>query len=681
MKPDSQTATLSPSRPRSPKGAAPRGKRGWLSPRARLAWIHGIGIFVSYTVMRVVLALAFRPESALDASEYLQSFLIGAFRDALVAIALTLPLLGWFAICPKRLFQSRWQHGFWIVGYGTAWAVFGFLLVAEYFFFEEFKSRFNTVAIDYLLYPHEVFVNIWESYPLVAVLAGCALMAVSAGLIGWWLTREWWSKPCPRQEDWLRLSIGVGFFAILLMGIGLTPTRLSNERLVNELANNSMISVTTAAWSRNLDYAAFYPAMDRDEAFARTRRMLAEPGATFTSRKDSLARRIAGDAAKPRYNVLIFLEESLGSEFFGSLGRKEATLTPELDKLSLEGLFFDNMYATGNRTVRGFEGVLSSFPPLPGDSIVKRDRSQNVETIARVLQRDGYRTAFLYGGRGLFDGMRSFAVQNGYERFVEQKDFPNPAFTTAWGVSNEDLYQRVLQECRTMNQAGQPFLATVLSVSNHKPYTYPRGRIPEDPDQRRRNHAVKYTDWALGQFFTAAKKEAFWTNTLFVVVADHGARVYGSQSIPMRSYEIPFLVLGPALVKEPKRLSQLGSQLDVIPTLLGLLGRPYESMFYGRNLLNDPIPTGRVVLNHNRDIGIATADRMVVFSLNKKMEFYHGSAKAGEMKRVQSPDEIDRELALDGTALFQTADELYMQRRYTLEPPAITENTPTAHPR
>ena len=127
------------------------------------------------------------------------------------------------------------------------------------------------------------------------------------------------------------------------------------------------------------------------------------------------------------------------------------------------------------------EGVLSSFPSLPGDSIVKRDKSDNVETIARVLRREGYSTVFLYGGRGVFDGMRSYAVRNGYERFIEQKHFANPTFTTAWGVCDEDLMNRTVDELRALNNSGKPFLATVLSVSNHKPYTYPKGRIPEDP--------------------------------------------------------------------------------------------------------------------------------------------------------------------------------------------------------
>src|SRR6266404_8602196 len=168
-----------------------------------------------------------------------------------------------------------------------------------------------------------------------------------------------------------------------------------------------------------------------------------------------------------------------------------------MDKLALEeGILFTNLYASGNRTVRGFEGALSSFPPLPGDSIVKRDLSDNVETVARVLRRDGYSTLFLYGGRGLFDGMRSFAVRNGYDRFIEQKHFEHPAFTTVWGVCDEEVFMQAINEFRSLAEKGQPFLGTILSVSNHKPYTYPKGRIPEDPAQQTRENAVKYSDFA-----------------------------------------------------------------------------------------------------------------------------------------------------------------------------------------
>jgi phosphoglycerol transferase MdoB-like AlkP superfamily enzyme len=365
--------------------------------------------------------------------------------------------------------------------------------------------------------------------------------------------------------------------------------------------------------------------------------------------------------------VVIFLEESFGSEFWGCLGRKQS-LTPEMDKVAArEGMLFTNLYACGNRTVRGMEGVLSSFPPLPGDSIVKRDLSDHVETIARLLKRDDYTTLFLYGGHGVFDGMRSFALRNGYDRFIEQKHFEHPTFTTIWGVCDEDLYARSLEEFRQLAQTGKPFFATVLTVSNHKPYTYPKGRIPENPDQKRRENAVKYCDYALGQFFRAAKNEPFWTNTIFAVVADHGARVYGSQTIPIHSYEIPLLIVGPAAVKGPSKVGELGGSLDVAPTLLGLVGRPYDTIFFGQDLLKCSQQEGRAWLNHNRDVGLLTANRLVVLGLMKSQAFYTGDPKMAEMQPLRSPGALEEEVARNAMALYQVADDLYMHQRYRID--------------
>ena len=385
----------------------------------------------------------------------------------------------------------------------------------------------------------------------------------------------------------------------------------------------------------------------------------------FSGGEYDIRRKVAGDPDRPRLNVVMLLEESLGSEFWGCLGNTN-TCTPQMDKLALEeGLLFTNIYACGNRTVRGLEGVLSSFPPLPGDSIVKRDRSENVESLGRILKRVGYTTVFLYGGRGMFDGMRSYAVRNGWDRFLEhnpplKNDFPNATFTTSWGVCDEEVFARAIEEFRALNNTGKPFLGTVLSVSNHKPYTFPKGRLPEwDTQKPRRKGAVSYSDWALGQFFQQAKKEAFWTNTIFIVVADHGARVYGSQDIPIRSYEIPLVILGPAAVKGPERIGVLGSSLDVSPTVLGLIGRPYETIFFGRDLLNHPPDDSRALLHHNRDIGMFAHDRMVVLGLQKTVEFYDGDPKKVELKLVADPTAEFLELEKNATALYQVADELW----------------------
>jgi phosphoglycerol transferase MdoB-like AlkP superfamily enzyme len=646
----------------SPPAVSP----GWRASRYGLAGFWFLSLLASWFLLRLVLLVAFRPP-ALSAAELLAALLSGFQRDCFVALAETIPLLLWMVVVRERSFGALWHRILFLSACFIFWFAQAFLLFVEFFFFDEFRSRFNTVAVDYLLFPYEVFVNIWQSYHVGIVIGACAVLSLVWVLVAGRLFRGMWEGSFSFKARLARLAAVAALAALLAPTFNLKGAHVSNDRTLNEIANNGALSFVAAACTHNLDYSAFYKTMPAAQAYERTRRLLSAPNAEFVESGESIRRRIAGDPARPRLNVVIFLEESLGSEFWGCLGRTN-TLTPEMDRLATqEGLLFTNLYASGNRTVRGFEGVLSSFPPLPGDSIVKRDRSDNVETIARVLKRDGYSSVFLYGGRGLFDGMRSFAVRNGYDRFVEQKHFEHPTFTTIWGVCDEDVFQRAIEEFRELSKAGQPFCGTILSVSNHKPFTYPKGRIPEDPDWKMREHAVKYSDYALGQFFRAAKKEAFWTNTIFAVVADHGARVYGEQSIPIHSYEIPLVILGPAVVGAPCRVSRLGGSLDVPTTLLGLLGRPYESMFFGRDLLAGQSVNDRAFLNHNRDIGILAHDRLVVLGLKQTVEFYQGDPKVAEMKLLPQPTDTDRELEQDTIALYQVADDLYMHQRYRVD--------------
>jgi phosphoglycerol transferase MdoB-like AlkP superfamily enzyme len=494
---------------------------------------------------------------------------------------------------------------------------------------------------------------------------------VLIGAVWMWIAGRWfqtmWAKPVWIGTRFLWFAGALILFFGLTRTIHLNPPHVSEDRTLNEIANDGAISFFAAAETRSLDYPAFYKTLPRDEAYARVHRLLASTNATFIGDNFSIERKISGDSHRPRLNVVILLEESLGSEFWGCLGRTN-TLTPEMDRLATqEGLLFDNIYASGNRTVRGMEGALSSFPPLPGDAIVHRDRSENVETIARVLKRDGYNTMFLYGGHAVFDNMKSFLAANGFDQIVDEKDFPNPSFANVWGVADEDLYAGAIRQFRALSQTNKPFFATILSVSNHKPYTYPQGRIPENPNGTRAN-VVKYTDWCLGQFFKAAKQEAFWTNTIFVIVADHGARVYGSQDIPIFSYEIPLVILGPAVASQPQRLHATGCSLDLPPTILGLIGRPYESLFLGRDLLHDPPDTFHALLNHNRDIGMFAHDRMVVLGLQKVVEFYAGNPHAVNLELTPQPTPENLELEKNAEAIFQVADELYMNRRYHLDP-------------
>ena len=651
--------------------ANPRDQTGspaWRQSRYGFAAFFLGSLVLAWQTLRLALLLHFRPPGPALLAELARTALAGFHADIYVGLVLSLPLLFWFVLVPNRSFGRHWHRWFLTIGLCLFWLVEVFLLFAEFYFFEEFKSRFNTVAVDYLFYPHEVFINIWDAYPVAIVLIVCGGLSAAWVAAARKLFARMWDQPCPASVRWLHLAGAVALCAVLTPTMHLKGTRFSQERLINEMADNGTLSFVSAFWTRHLDYAAFYRTMPQEQAYQRVRRLMKGPSEEFTGPPQSIRRHVAGDPRRPRLNVVLILEESLGSEFWSSLGRKEPTLMPEMERLAKEeGLFFSDIYASGNRTVRGFEGVLSSFPPLPGDAIVKRDLSQNVETIARVLKRDGYDTLFLYGGRGIFDGMRTFALNNGYDRFIEQKHFKTPTFATIWGVCDEDLFARAIDEFRELSKTGNPFLGTMLSVSNHKPFTYPKGRIPENPDRRQRAHAVKYSDYALGRFFAAARQEPFWTNTVFVVVADHGARVYGSQSIPIHSYEIPLLIVGPAVVKKPARVPYLGCSLDVAPTVLGLIGRPYETTFFGRDLLQSPPAQGRAWLDHNRDIGMFAQERLVVLGLMQSVEFYQGDPKAAEMTHLPNPTPLDEELLKDAIAVFQVADDLYVHQRYRID--------------
>ncbi len=635
----------------------------------RFALINAGLTFALSTLVRIVLVALFGPVPHIPANEVWHLFFTGAHADLTVALAVWIPLALWLALAPGRWLSAVWPRRLVLAGTWLCWVLLIFVAVSEYYFFEEYRSRFNTVAIDYLHYWTEVSDNIVEMYPVWDITAACLLGAAGITALANLLSRA----HEPERHTRRLLFGGVWLFAV---GIGIQTLTLiemqfSRERLVNEFANNGLVSGLTALWTRDLDYHAFFPTLPRDEAWQVARRAVATPDATLTDDPYSLQRKIAGDPARPKLNVVLMLEESLGSEFWGCLiGKKpKGSLTPNLDRLANEqGLLLDHLLADGNRTIRGLEAILASFPPLPGDSIVARTRTHEVETIAQVLKRDGYQTTFIYPGSGLFDGVGRFATENGFQRFLEQKDFVKPVFKTTWGVCNEDLYDRALAEARAAHESGQPFLITTLSISNHQPFTYPEGRIAEPPNLRSRKNAVKYVDYALGRFFAQAQKEAFWKNTIFVVVADHGARVYGSQTIPINSYQIPCLVVGPAVVTAPGRLATPGCQLDVAPTILGLIGRPYETVFFGHDLRQVPAEQTRALINHNRSIGLYRDERLVTFSLNKVVDAYSGTPWTGFNPQVP-PDAACEPLIKEGTALFQVADELYNEERYKLRVP------------
>jgi len=520
------------------------------------------------------------------------------------------------------------------------------------------------------MFPTEVADNIWQSYPTGKIVA--ALLVVTIGLLAA-LRRpiaKAWNEPAGLRRRLLGFGVYLAVALALAFGLPSSLAEVSADRAVNQIAANGYLSFVAALVGSNASYEGLYATRPDAQVFPRLHRLLTEPATepgTFAPK--STLRAVRGLAPPRPWNVVVVLEESLGSEFIGALHPRPVSLTPRFDALTREGTLLTHAYSTGNRTIRAIEATTSSLPPLPGISVVRRPASKNLFTLPGLLRERGYETLWVYGGRALFDGMGGYLTHNGVDRIFEQKDYPEGTFTTAWGAADESIFDQALRQMDGFESAGKPFYTLVLSVSNHRPYTFPDGPIRPDPKLKRRENVVRYADWALGRFIEQAKGHAFYDHTLFVLMGDHGARVYGAEAIPLPSYEVPILFLAPGLVPAGQRIDTLASSLDLPPTILGLLGLSYESRFFGHDVFRIPPERGRALMTHNNEIALMRGGRIAVLGLQGRTSLFSVGAD-DQFVPIPRPDREGHELIEDAIAYYDGADQLYRTGGYLLPTPA-----------
>jgi phosphoglycerol transferase MdoB-like AlkP superfamily enzyme len=241
---------------------------------------------------------------------------------------------------------------------------------------------------------------------------------------------------------------------------------------------------------------------------------------------------------------------------------------------------------------------------------------------------------------------------------VDRADFAKDEvnFANVWGVSDEDLFRKVIREADASHAAGRPFFSMVMTTSNHRPYTYPAGRI-DIPSKTGRKGGVKYADYAIGRFLAEARQEPWFKDTLFVFVADHCASSAGKTGIPVKKYEIPLLVYAPQHIK-PGVVDRLMSQIDVAPTILGLLNLSYDSDFLGRDILKADQAAPRAFIATYQKLGYLTEDRLLVLEPQQQVRQYRLDRRNGETEAIA----VDQGLLSDMLAYYQGADHLYQHR-------------------
>lgn len=640
----------------------PGGLRGALEPLVRFALLA----FLILGLSRLGLAAVYRERLAAVGSEG-PLFLMGLRFDVIVVAALVaIPLIVQI-LSPARLLLSAGWRSVQIFWFSIWTLILTFNEAATPDFMAEFGVRPNRHYVEYLDTPGVVFRTIWAGNR-ASLLVGLGLSALMVYLCRLLLRRVPVAGKGP--SIWVRAFLLLPLLAVLVYGVrgsfGHRPLSVSNAALttdatINDLALNSTYSVAYAVrqLGEESDAIRGYGNLPPEEAVARVSAGMQLPAKVFTDPGRTTEHVLVPTvqlAGKP--NLVILLQESLGAHYFASLGGEP--VARKLETWRSRSFWFDQLYASGTRSARGIEAIVTGFQPTRTSSVIKLEGAQrDFFTLASVLKAQGYRTEFIYGGDASFDNMRRFFLGNGFDRVIDQGDLqPTAGFTTTWGVSDEDLYARVHQEVSEHHRDGQPFFTLVFSTSNHPPYDFPEGRIElyEQPKLTMRN-AARYADFAVGSYLDKASGSPYWANTLFTVVADHESRTVGTQLVPIFSFHIPgFITGGPV---EPRIVGRLASQIDLVPTTLSLMGLsvtlPATGIDHSRTDLLGP---GHAMMQFNEDAAWRVGDRVAILMPHKPVQQFR--IEGAELLPVAPDPDFER----DALAQTQLPIQAYKGRWY-----------------
>lgn len=653
---------------------------GRLGPYAPLL-VMTVVSFAIFSLSRAGLLLWQYPRIS-AVSSWQEIMLDGLRVDSIQIGLMWLPPLLLAPVLAVGRFWRAWRGltFFWVV---LCISIITLLELATPGFIAEYDARPNRLFVEYLKYPNEVFSMLWSGFRahLFVGVIGTLLVAVTSG----WLMATW-LKQEPRWKNWtIWLSWPLIFLIVALVVRGTISHRPANpamfsrttDSMVNSIILNSSWSLVHAVYSLKHENKSseMYGILPDEDVYRIVRETRARFDTSFTPVDHpglpTLSQLTPSRTRERPLNLVIILEESLGATFVESLGG--VPVTPNLEKLKEQGWWFEQLYATGTRSVRGIEAVVTGFQPTPAQSVVKLSLSQqHFFTLASLLEQYGYSTEFIYGGESHFDNMVGFFMGNGFQRVQDQKDYVKPVFVGSWGASDEDLLNKAHDEISASHASGQPFFTLVFTSSNHAPFEFPDGRIDlYDPVKATDNNAVKYADYALGQFFAKAQKSAYWQDTLFIVVADHDIRVHGHDMVPINHFHIPALILGADI--EPRKIQTVASQIDLPVTALSLMGIKAQHPMTGRDLsIGDGQQAGRAMMQFENNFAWMEGNQVVVLRPGK--EPAHGTWNLKQKKFTLSPQPTQDSQAFAERALANSLlpSLLYRERLYH----ALPQETP-----
>lgn len=637
--------------------------------KSRYTLIYGFFIYfliVSFILRTTFLVISFT-KADLGFIDIIKLYAKGFIFDIAVATFFCLAYSIYLLVLPQKFNNSRFNRWITYIGLFVTILITMFSFFAEVTFWEEFECRFNFIAVDYLVYTYEVVNNINQSYPLPLLIGGMVLGTV--GII-WIFHRFRLFEDSFKSKTFLLERIfrtGVLVIASVIFILWLPNSWADNNhnRYQNELSKAGIYSFFAAFKNNELDYNTFYLVEDEVKIFRAIHDELEEPGITWNSSNEGKSIKryidnsydfdvdenttISVQPVMPQPNVILITIESFSADFMGRFGNTEG-LTPNIDSLAKNSILFTNLYATGTRTVRGMEALTLSVPPTPGSSIVRRPNNDGLFNVSTVFNAKGYKSSFIYGGDGYFDNMNAFFGNNGYDIIDRGRNITSDkmagtrtiildefvTYENAWGLCDADIYSAAIRDADEKYNNNQPFFQFVMTTSNHRPFTYPEGKI-DIPSGSGRHGAVKYTDYAIGDFIEKIKNKPWFENTVIVIVADHCASSAGKNEIDVSKYHIPCLFYNLKQNDSITTIDKQCSQLDIFPTLFALLGWNYESQLYGKNVLHDSYRE-RTFMGTYQKLGYVQNDTLIILSPQWMAEAYLLNASKTEQQAIPMDD-------------------------------------------
>lgn len=642
-------------------------------PRFKLLW-HFIKTFIFLsTIIRIIFVIWVFGQVDTTFLKIGYTFIIGFIFDVGTVSFFAVPYVLYLLLFPKKWYGSLFDRIVTWFAYSLGLVIFLFSFFAEITFWEEFKNRFNFIAVDYLIYTYEVVKNINESYPIPLFVSGILLL--TALLLYITKRRGIFKKTFKNESTFgqkiLPSFLIIGTAVVFSFFVKNKDAEKFENRYNNEIAKTGIYSFFAAFQNNELSFMDFYKTLPMEEAFSEVKGELSKDGDSFLFPEKNLIYRIIKNndtLPETKPNVIFICVESLSANYLGFFGNTN-NITPTLDSLANHSLFFTNLFANGTRTVRGMEAITLSIPPTPGRSIVKRENNQHLFTIGEVFKEKGYTNNFFYGGDGYFDNMNTFFGGNGFNIVDRGRGFlldksitttrtniedEEVSFENAWGIADEDIYRKVIKEADKAHQNGKPFFDFVMTTSNHRPYTYPEGKI-DIPSGSSSDGAVKYTDFAIGDFLRKAHAKEWFKNTVIIIMADHCASSAGRQELDVKNYHIPALILN--LPNAPaEKVTKMCSQIDIFPTLFSLLNWKYNTNLYGTNILNMKPDEERAFVGTYRKLGLLKSDdRIMVLGDQQVSKFYRWQRNTNLLAPLQEDKAFLREIISN----YQTADYLF----------------------